>query len=136
MWGGMNSKGYTVLEVIVAIFISGCIGAILLKLTYNIEQFRARTIFIEKATKIASDEVERLRLKAALNILPEFDSLYEVNISGRSFNVERKIKRKNGFLSATEFLWEPVEIEICVFENRKEHPDSLKFRFLTGVDAP
>ncbi|MCX7726036.1 MAG: prepilin-type N-terminal cleavage/methylation domain-containing protein [Chitinispirillaceae bacterium] len=132
----MNKKGYTVLEVMIAIFIFGCIGATLLKLTYNIEKFRGKTFFIENATKLASDEAERLRFKAALNVLPELDSVYEVTSSGRTFRVERRIKKKDAFIPDTLFLREPLEIEIYVAESRGESSDSLKFRILTGIDRP
>lgn len=129
-------NGFTVLEVIVAIFIFGCISAALFKLIAQSERIRGRALFVESAARFAADEAERLRNIAINNEVFE-DSSFTESAGGRTFLVQRKIVESADLVSA--FLpkrLEPLEIEITVSDAIDAGIKPLHFKLLMGSDRP
>jgi prepilin-type N-terminal cleavage/methylation domain-containing protein len=129
-----RNSGYTILEVIMAIFIFGCISAAVYRLLSNTDRLRGRAIFVKTATRFAATEAELLRNIAAQNGVFE-DSSYVVVQNGRSYTVNRKIIEDETF-SFQPKAREPEEIEITVTDTRNENIPPLSFKLLIGVDDP
>lgn len=127
--------GYTVLEVVVAISIFGCVAASALNLIARTERIRGRAIFVESASRLAAGESERLRSIAACGT-ELADSSYTEDISGRLFKVERKLIESKDVPSFQLKAREPYQIEIVVSDNNSETITPLRFKLLIGQDNP
>lgn len=133
--GPTGRAGYTVIEVIVAVFIFGLISASIFNLIANTERIRGRAVFVSAATRLAASEAERLRSIAAGNAELE-DSSYTDDISGRTFKVERNVKEAEDPPSFTARAREPYQVEIVVSDNGNEGVTPLRFKILVGQDNP
>lgn len=129
-----NTHGYTILEVIIAIFIFGCISTAVFRLLMSTDQIRGRALFVRTATRLAATEAELLKNIAAQNSVFE-DSSYTVEQNGRSYTVRRIIKEDED-LSLLPSAREPEEISIIVSDTNNERITPLTFRLLIGVDDP
>jgi hypothetical protein len=123
------------MEVVVALFIFGCITSAIFNLMHQTDKLYGRAVFVELASRIASDEAERLRNIAFQNGVFE-DSTYSMSISGRSFTISRKIIVKDNPQNLENKTLEPAEIEISVRDGRLETVTPLTFKLLMGNDAP
>jgi type II secretory pathway pseudopilin PulG len=132
-----RSSGYTVLEIIVAFFIFGCISAAAFNLIAQTERIRARALFVESATRIAADEAEHLKSIAACGTELE-DSSYSVNHSGRALSVKRTIIKTDSIASILPRAREPhlVEISVNAAGNSPADTSALRFKMLVGQDSP
>ena len=130
-----HSDGFTILEVIFAIFILGLISSAIFKLISNADRIRGHALFIESATQLASDEAERVRNIAAQNQFLE-DSSYTVLYSGRTLHVKRNIIESDAPPTLLAKPREPTTIELIVSNNNMEMKKSLRFKILIGYDNP
>lgn len=129
-----STDGFTILEVVVAIFIFGCITSAIFNLIHQTDKLHGKTMFVELASRIAADEAERLRNIAFQNNTFE-DSSYTMSISGRVFEVSRKIMFQDAN-TGKKPAFEPVEIEITVGDNKNPNMKPLTFKLLMGNDSP
>ena len=129
-----SNHGYTVLEVIVAIFIFGCISTAIFRLLMTTDRIRGRTIFVRTATRLAATEGELLKNISSQNSVFE-DSSYTVEQNGRSYTVKRIITEKEPY-SFLPTAREPEEITIVVSDTKNETVTPLTFKILIGVDDP
>ena len=126
--------GYTVLEVILAVFIFGCISTAIFRLLMNTDRIRGRAIFVRTATRLAASEAELLKNIASRNSAYE-DSSYTVEQNGRSYTVKRIITEEESF-SLLPAAREPEEITIVVSDTNNDSIKPLTFKMLIGVDDP
>jgi hypothetical protein len=131
----LKYNGYTVLEVIVAIFIFGGISTAMFRLIAHTDRIRGRVIFVENAVQLAANEAERLRNIAAQSGIFT-DSTFTEIITGRSFSVERNIIENNDINSILPHPPEPVEIELIVSDALHAEMIPLRFKLLVGSDRP
>jgi len=127
--------GFTVLEVVIALFIFGLISTALFRLIGQTERIRGRALYVENATLLAADEAERLRNTAAQ--LAQFeDSSYTAERDGRTFYVNRKIIEDDEDRFTINKRLEPVHVmlEISAGADSREKP--LTFSLLIGSDEP
>lgn len=120
-------NGFTVLEVIVAIFIFGCISAALVKTLSTADRIRGRASFISEATILAQNEAERLRNAASFKT-EVLDCTYTATVNSKHYSVERRIiDIETGILENKTI----PEIELAI---KTELSDSgyIYFRFLQG----
>ncbi|MBN1603524.1 MAG: type II secretion system protein [Chitinispirillaceae bacterium] len=123
----IKRNGFTVLEVIVAIFIFGCISAALVKTLSTADRIRGRASFISETTILAQNEAERLRNAASFKT-EVLDCTYIATVNSRSYSVERRIiDIETGILENKNI----PEIELAI---KTELSDSgyIYFRFLQG----
>ena len=123
------SYGFTVLEVIVAIFIFGLVSALLVKSLGSADRIRGRAGLIMESIMIAQNEVERIRNTAAFKETV-LDCTYVAISNKRQFDVERKIiAAEYGEIDNSDQF---QEIELVI--KGKDAPDStaFRFRFLQG----
>lgn len=123
----IKRNGFTVLEVIVAIFIFGCISAALVKTLSTADRIRSRASFISETTILAQNEAERLRNAASFKT-EVLDCTYIATVNSRSYSVERRIINiETGILENKNI----PEIELAI---KTELSDSgyIHFRFLQG----
>ena len=123
----IQRSGFTVLEVIVAIFIFGCVSAALVKTLETADRIRGRASFISESTILAQNEAERLRFAASYKT-EVLDCTYIAHINSKYYSVERRvIDTETGVPENTNI----PEIELAI---KTEHSDSgyIYFRFLQG----
>ncbi len=130
-----NSNGYTVLEVVIAIFIFGCVAASLFRLIMSTDRIRGRSLHLEYSTRLATDEAERLRSHAAENT-PIEDSTYTAGYNGRRYLVKRHVIEKDEPPSFLPQAREPVAVEITVTDERNIGLPELTFKLLVGQEQP
>lgn len=135
----VKKTGFTVLEVIVAIFIFGCVSAALFQFIAQSDRIRGRALFVEGATQLAANESERLRNIATQNGAFE-DSTYVETITGRSFSITRHII-ENDDIGSTNYNplrspLEPVEVELLINDASNSDVKPLRFKLLVGNDQP
>ncbi|HEX2956806.1 MAG TPA: prepilin-type N-terminal cleavage/methylation domain-containing protein [Chitinispirillaceae bacterium] len=120
-------RGFTVLEVIIAVFIFGCISAALVKTIMTADRIRGRSAFISDSVLLAQNEVERLRNAASFNT-EALDCTYVATINQREYNVERRIITNENALIKTATI---PEIELAI---KPSVSDSgfVYYRFLQG----
>jgi prepilin-type N-terminal cleavage/methylation domain-containing protein len=122
-----SKKGFTVLEVIVAVFIFGCISAALVKTIATADRIRGRAIFVTESVILAQNEFERLRNAAGFKT-EVLDCTYIANINNKAYDVERRILVPELEISKSSDI---PEIELAV---KPAGSDSgyIYFRFLQG----
>lgn len=128
-----NESGFTVLEVVIALFIFGLVSSALFNLMGHSSRIRGRALYVENATRLAADESERLKNISAQNSVFE-DSSYTVEHGGREYKVERTIINENPSQLPSRF--EPVHISIRVSGALNEEEKPLTFNLLIGNDSP
>jgi len=129
-----KQSGYTVLEVILAIFIFGCVTSALFNLIGHTDRLYGRSIYISKVTALALAEAERLRSSAVSRTVVE-DSTYTETVSGRTFRIEREVVEQD----ETSFLprqREPLCIVLKISEEAALQREPIRFRLLLGEDNP
>ena len=134
-----NSKiqGFTVLEVIVALFIFGCVSAALLKAVVSADRIHGRALTVMSSTIIAENEIERIRNKASFLETVE-DCTFVTMVRSREFEVKRHILVQEndlflGDINVTEKEDNSLlQIEISVKETSQPDSNALKLRFLQG----
>ncbi|NLP01806.1 MAG: type II secretion system protein [Fibrobacter sp.] len=121
--------GFTVLEVIVAIFILSCISAALMKALFSADRIHGRATVVMNSTTLAENEIERIRTKAAFFEAVQ-DCTYIATVGKRQYQVERRVIPQDD-ISIVESNPAMMEIEVSVSDNSNpENP--LRFRFLQG----
>ncbi len=124
-----NCSGFTVLEVIIAVFIFGCISAALVKTMITADRIRGRSAFISDSVMLAQNEVERLRNAASFKT-EVLDCTYVATINQKEYDIERRI-----ISSEYEYLQSKKntipEIELAI---KPANSDSgfVYYRFLQG----
>lgn len=127
--------GFTVLEVMVALFIFGCVSMAILSLIRQTDRIRGHAVYMENATRIAADESERLRNIASQN--GEFkDSSFTQIAAGRTFSVNRRILAADEAPSYEIRPLEPVHVEITIADAITPSKQPLTFNLLIGTDKP
>lgn len=122
-----NCTGFTVLEVIIAVFIFGCISAALVKTMMTADRIRGRSSFISDSVLLAQNEVERLRNAASFKT-EVLDCTYVASINQKEYDVERRIITSKNDLTKTSTN---PEIELAI---KPASSDSgfVYYRFLQG----
>jgi len=123
-----RKNGFTVLEVIVAIFIFGCVSAAVLRAVAAGDRIKGRSIALRNAVTIASNEAERIRNNAVF-YYELSDSSFRKTINGREFSVERRIYPVDTLPHSNASSLVEVEISVTS-QGFGERP--LQFRFLQG----
>lgn len=128
-----HENGFTVLEVLVAVFIFSCVTAALLKATGSVDRIRSRSSIVLNARLLAENEFGRISNIAskqeAIN-----DSNYTATVNGKEFEVQRHI------LVPEQFLWGSVSqdrstslLEIELVIKAKSSPQKpVRFRMIQG----
>jgi len=130
-----RENGFTVLEVMIALFIFGCVSLAILSLIRQTDRIRGHAVYIEKATRLAADESERLRNIASQN--GEFsDSSFTQNVSGRPFIVNRHVVTADDAPSYEVKPLTPVHIELTITDAGTSTIEPLTFNLLIGTDQP
>lgn len=117
-----NQSGVTLIEVLLAVIIFSIVSVSIMSIIGNVNRMRIRNKMRYHATIIASNEAELLKYSGRTKILN--DSIYDVNVSGSQYTVER-IKLEN--IEDMENL-HPVEIRVL-----KNDQIIKSFRMLKGV---
>jgi type II secretory pathway pseudopilin PulG len=122
-----NREGFTVLEVIIAVFIFGCISAALVKTIMTADRIRGRSSFISDSVLLAENEVERLRNAASFKT-EVMDCTYVATINQKEYNIERRIIKNDYELTKKSTI---PEIEVAI---KPANSDSgfVYYRFLQG----
>lgn len=106
----MNQKGFTLLEVLIALFLLGLTITGLFQLLTTTDRAQARQKIIAYGTLLASNEAERIRVVGDCE-LPLHDTLYAEQINNIEFIIQTNIIKSAIFDTATTL---PVELEIKV----------------------
>ena len=128
---GAETGGFTVLEVLVAMFIMGCVSAALLSALASADRIHGRAVTVMNSMIIAENEIEGVRKKAAFNEAVQ-DCTYITTGAGREFEVNRHV------LIKTEDIFEQKEdnsllkIEVSVKDLSRPSAPPLTLRFLQG----
>lgn len=122
-----NNKGYTVLEVIVAVVIFGFVVTALFQVLTNGDRLRGRSITVRNVYTIAANETERIKNETFKNGTIT-DSNYVCELAGHSYSVHRKVIEKE--LSDTTRPC-PVELELIIKESNTSTAP-FRFRMLQG----
>ncbi len=134
MHSGAASRGYTIIEVIIAMFIFGCITSSIFTMIMNTDRLRGRALYDERVARLAADEAERLRNCAALG--GEIgDSSYETTAGGSTFFVERDVMEPTEII-IPRYPRMPQAIELRVSEMKREGSPPHRFRIYAGDDNP
>jgi prepilin-type N-terminal cleavage/methylation domain-containing protein len=122
-----NHNGFTVLEVIIAVFIFGCISAALVKTMMTADRIRGRSSFISDSVHLAQNEVERLRNAASFKT-EVLDCTYVATINQKEYDIERRIITSEYGLTKKSTI---PEIELAI---KPASSDSgfVYYRFLQG----
>lgn len=83
-----NSRGMTILEVLLALVIFSIVSVSIMSLIGNVDRMRIRNKKRDYATLIASNAAERLKYHGKYSNLN--DSLYTVDVNGNEYTVELK----------------------------------------------
>jgi type II secretory pathway pseudopilin PulG len=129
------NTGFTVLEVVIAIFIFGCVSAALFQLMVQTDKIRGRAVYLEQCTRLAASEAERLRSIAAQSV-PVEDSSYTATYGGRTFTVKRRCKEDDTPPSFIPTAREPAAVEITVVDENDTRQTPLSFKLLIGQENP
>ncbi len=124
-----DNSGFTLLEVIVAFFIFGCISAALLKALSAADRIQGRASLITNASMLAESEIERIRNKADFFEAVQ-DCTYTETAGSRIFQVDRRVIPPDDF--SIEDKPEIMEIEVTVKENSQSSGSLVRYRFLQG----
>ena len=128
-----KENGSTVLEVLIAIFIFGCISAALLKAIGSADRIRSRSSIVLNARLVAENEFERIGNIASKQETIN-DSNYTIIVNGKEFEVQRRI------LLPQQLLWGSVSentstslVEIELIVTAKSSPKNpVRFRMIQG----
>lgn len=129
------SRGFSVLEVMVAVVVFGIAVSSIYRLISYSSRIRGRALFVESATRLASDEAERIRSIAARN-MPVNDSSYTIDVNGRMFSIERTVEDTEDRPSFQAKAREPEKIALTVSPAENEKAAPVRFKFLIGNDTP
>jgi prepilin-type N-terminal cleavage/methylation domain-containing protein len=128
-----HENGFTVLEVLVAVFIFSCVTAALLKATGSADRIRSRSSIVLNARLLAENEFGRISNIASKQETIN-DSNYTATVNGKEFEVQRHI------LVPEQFLWGSVsqdrstslvEIEL-VIKAKSSLQKPVRFRMIQG----
>jgi prepilin-type N-terminal cleavage/methylation domain-containing protein len=125
-----SSKGFTVLEVVVALFILGFISAAILRGLLAADRIHARASVVMDATLIAENDIERIRKRAVFSEAV-LDCTWEEMTGKRTYEVVRKNIESDSIISDNGES-QLQEIEITIKEASKPDAKPLSFRFLQG----
>jgi prepilin-type N-terminal cleavage/methylation domain-containing protein len=103
------TAGFTVLEVIVAIFIFGVITAALVKALGTADRIRGRAATVMRSVVIAQNEAEQIRNAAAFHDVPS-DCTYTTTVNNQEFQVDRAIIQPEYSEQQTEHRLNEVEL--------------------------
>lgn len=129
------TTGFTVLEVVIALFIFGCVSASLFRLIMQTDQIRGRALYLDNCTRLAAGEAERLRSIATQNT-PVEDSLYSVTTAGRTFTVNRQVIETDVPPSFIAGPRKPVAVELLITDENNSRFSPLSFKLLLGQENP
>lgn len=122
-----NTSGFTIVELMTAIFIFSIVTFSLFKGLYTGDRIKGRANATRAACVLASNEAERVRGEALQGIEPR-ELTYTETVSGMTFTVSRKkVYNLSEDIENKNFS----EIEICV-EPQKEIFSSYKFKLIQG----
>lgn len=123
----ISIKGFTVLEVVVAIFIFGVISAALIKMIGTADKIHGRANKVMETVIIAQNEADRIRNAAAFKET-SIDCTYIAIVNNQEFEVERRVVQPEyGEIEVNDRL---QEIELLI--KAKSSPDTIKFRMIQG----
>lgn len=131
-----QAEGFTVLEVVIAIFIFGLVSTALFNLMIQTDRIRGRALYLENCSRLAASEAERLRSIAAENA-PVEDSMYTTTAGKIMFTVQRKILDNDVSPDYLAHARKPVAVEIRIAEERSPpFYEPLYFKLLIGQERP
>lgn len=123
-----KAKGFTILEVMIALVVFGCISAILLNAITAADRIRARSTMLRNACLLASNETERVKCASFQNRKIE-DSVYTCSVNEHSYEIKRTVIEPSDPVNADTSL---VELEISVNPSSSPSEPLYRFRFLQG----
>ncbi len=126
----INAKGFTILEVIVALFIFGCTLTAVMNLMVTGDKINGRRLVLSSATMVASNQIESIRKQEeSLTIMG--DTTYEETINGIVFEVRRThIVPENDKLTDPSLPYN--EYSVTVTRKNTDVP-ALSVRLLQGM---
>ncbi|MDO5575511.1 MAG: prepilin-type N-terminal cleavage/methylation domain-containing protein [Fibrobacter sp.] len=128
-----NENGFTIMEVLAAVFIFSCISLAVLKAIGSADRIRSRSSTVINARVLAENEFTRIAHTASRQETIN-DSNYTETINGREFDIQRKIliTGEQIFGSIPENNQTSLcEIELTVTpKNDEQNP--LRFRMIQG----
>ena len=130
-----RASGFTMLEVVIAIFIFGCVAASLFGMMIQTDRIQGRALYLENCMRLAADEAERLRSNAARNAIFE-DSMYTVASGERIFTIRRIVLKDDAPPSFIPKAREPVAVTIEVDDENDTRFDPIQFKLLVGQESP
>ncbi|MDG5816210.1 type II secretion system protein [Chitinispirillales bacterium ANBcel5] len=122
-----DRNGFTIVELMVSVFILGIISTSLLQGLYSGDKIRGRANVARSASHLALNEAERIKNSATTGFIIQ-DSVYQQTIRGVSYSVNRTVLSHH--LTDNS---EPIEIHIDITPEPSDFP-SYSFRMIQGYD--
>jgi type II secretory pathway pseudopilin PulG len=127
---GRPRQGFTILEVIVALFIFSCSLTAVMVLMATGDKINGRRMALSAATMVAASQVELLRQQDASLVVME-DTAYEETLNDITFEVKR-IRYKPDIGKLIESPLSYNEYTVLVTRKNSENP-SIQLRLLQGM---
>jgi Tfp pilus assembly protein PilV len=124
------SPGFTVLEVLVAVFVLSCTVTAVLQLMLTGDRINARRQGISYATILASNQAETIRRQEESATLLG-DTTYETNMNGLGFEV-RRTRISPPETARPDTVIYLLEFSIAVTRKNEDNP-LVHFRLLQGL---
>ncbi|NLE01093.1 MAG: prepilin-type N-terminal cleavage/methylation domain-containing protein [Fibrobacter sp.] len=126
-------SGFTMLEVLVAMFIFGFIAISLLKALGTADHIHSRSVITMNSVLIAENAIENIRKKITYNESVE-DCTYVETVGRREYTVQRRIIIPDSLLLENK---QPslldIEINISPGVDNLQNNSPMTFRFLQGT---
>lgn len=132
------APGFTIIEVLVAIFIFAIVLAGVTQMLRSAEKVRMRSKRVSSATVVAANEAERIRKKARYHETIG-DSTYTRETNGVRLRVHRSVVARDAVLPPAPPLTQEVAITVVAAESTDpwgvESADTIvSFRLLQGYE--
>jgi len=127
---GNPSPGFTVLEVLVALFIFSLTLTAVMQLMLTGDRINARRVGISSATMLASNQIETIRLQEESSTIMG-DSTYEAPLNGIVFEV-RRVRKNLSETPRPDTVINYLEFSVMVTRKGDDKP-LVNFRLLQGL---
>lgn len=128
-----NENGFTIMEVLAAVFIFSCISLAVLKAIGSADRIRSRSSTVINARVLAENEFTRIARTASRQETIN-DSNYTATVNGRKFEVQRKIQISGEQLFGV--MPETKQTSLCEIEltvtPENDGQNSVRFRMIQG----
>jgi len=122
MHPGANCRGYSLIEIIIAMSIFAIVAASLLFALTNADRIKARGATVESVTTLAGNEIETIKNSAFLNASIN-DTIYDIVYNKKEYTVERK-RVINGEIDVFERYDDKSMLqELAIIISEKNKPD-------------